>query len=279
MRLASRRIKLRPMRAMRRECFCFLQRHIINWRRMPIALRLRRFYSAAGVEHIEPFLNRGADGISALMARAKELGITLTEDTAAKLISTGESVDELSAKIRGSGIKAMTEWSDTIAVLSTALDALIDKVKGAINILVGFGRTAGRFIRDEFDVSMAIQHDQFMRGPPANPPTSFTATSAEAESKRALEAALAQPSTQSASGSKQNLPSAGRVFGEAKESAEALKQLRAEAARAREETAAILAVRAHNALRSKKRPKLPSCRRAFRTQRSSATRRSRLRRR
>jgi hypothetical protein len=77
-----------------------------------------------GLERITPLLNKGHDGLEALQRRAEELGLTLTEKTAASLEQTGEKARELGLKISGEVTQAFIAWGPVIEGLIAILNGL-----------------------------------------------------------------------------------------------------------------------------------------------------------
>ena len=76
-----------------------------------------------GFERIIPLLQGGKEGLDSYEAEAKKLGLTLSNETAAKLEEAGRAVDHLSATMRGQGMQAIAAWSGAIIGLTHVLAA------------------------------------------------------------------------------------------------------------------------------------------------------------
>ncbi len=99
-----------------------------------------------GFENIIPALQGGSAQLEELENRARELGLTLNEQTATTLENTGEHVKSLGERIKGDGIKAFEDWAPAIdavvSILGEALDLII-KVTGAVGKLPSAFFTTG----------------------------------------------------------------------------------------------------------------------------------------
>ena len=99
-----------------------------------------------GFENIIPALQGGSAQLEELENRARELGLTLNEQTATTLENTGEHVKSLGDRIKGDGIKAFEDWAPAIdavvSILGEALDLII-KVTGAVGKLPSAFFTTG----------------------------------------------------------------------------------------------------------------------------------------
>lgn len=89
-----------------------------------------------GFEHLIPILQNGGGGLDELITKLKEMGLVLTDDTAAKLEDTGEKIRSLGETIRGNGIKAFEAWGEEIKTVSGILKGLIDDI-GAVTTGAG----------------------------------------------------------------------------------------------------------------------------------------------
>jgi hypothetical protein len=87
-----------------------------------------------GFQEIIPALQNGSMSLDELKEKAQALGLTLTEDTAAKLERTGNEVRTLGDTIKGDAIVAFEKWGPVIEKVTGLLGALLDvllKVTGA----------------------------------------------------------------------------------------------------------------------------------------------------
>lgn len=79
-------------------------------------------------EKLNPAINDGLSGYDQLIARAKELGLTLTHEQGEALIETGKKVTDLAATMTGKGRQAFVSWLPEI-------NAFLDAIKGVGNAL------------------------------------------------------------------------------------------------------------------------------------------------
>lgn len=98
------------------------------------------------VEHLEPLLDRGADGIKALMTEAKRLGITLDTDTAAALSETGNKIFDLGITVEGRGIQMFHAWKPEIDGVISGLQLLVTVLGSVVSAVGTAANAVGRFI-------------------------------------------------------------------------------------------------------------------------------------
>lgn len=88
-------------------------------------------------EDLIPALEKGSAGLEGLMQKAKELGITLTEEDVKSLRETGEAVKELGDVIQSGAIKAFVAWGPEIKSIVALLEGLF-KTIGAVTSAIGY---------------------------------------------------------------------------------------------------------------------------------------------
>jgi hypothetical protein len=81
-----------------------------------------------GFENIIPALQNGSTRLTELQDKAKELGLTLTDDTAVSLEKTGDNARLLGETISGNAKKAFIEWQPQI-------NAVIDLLRGLSSVI------------------------------------------------------------------------------------------------------------------------------------------------
>jgi hypothetical protein len=92
-----------------------------------------------GFERLVPLLQGGSAGLDAMIAKLREVGIVLDDETVAKLQATSTAVEDMGTRIRGEGIAAMEAWGPTIIDLTKLLEGL---GAGASSVVNALGRLA-----------------------------------------------------------------------------------------------------------------------------------------
>ena len=86
-------------------------------------------------EKLIPILQNGRSGFDELLEEARKAGVQIGQDTADKLIHTGEVIHHLAQEIQGNAIKAFTEWGPQIEAVTRFLGGLLNIAIQAIGAI------------------------------------------------------------------------------------------------------------------------------------------------